>query len=61
MSFVEYKKSEDFAKTSARGNKSCGKKGHDHHLCRGGYTLAISKWRKMEEDLLTQGTIPVVY
>jgi hypothetical protein len=31
-SFVEYKKSEDFAKASARGNKSRGKKEHDHHL-----------------------------
>jgi hypothetical protein len=61
MSFVEYKKSEDFAKASARGKKSCGKKGHGHHLGRGGYTLAVPKWRKMEEDLLTQGTIQVVY
>jgi hypothetical protein len=57
MSFVEYKKSEDFTKVSARGKQSRGKKEHDHHLGRGGYAFAISKWRKMEEDLLAQGTI----
>jgi hypothetical protein len=57
---VEYKKSEDFTKASARGKKSCGKKEHDHYLGRGGYAFAIPKWRKMEEDLLAQGTIPVV-
>jgi hypothetical protein len=32
MSFVEYKKSEDFAKASARGKKSHGNKEQDHHL-----------------------------
>ena len=57
---MEYKKSEDFAKASARGKKSRGKKEHDHHLGRGGYAFAVPKWRKMEEDLLTQGTIPAV-
>jgi hypothetical protein len=35
-SFVEYKKSEDFAKVSAQGKQSRGKKKHDHHLGRGG-------------------------
>jgi hypothetical protein len=58
---VEYKKSEEFAKASAQGKNSHGKKGHNHHLCQGGYTLAIPKCRKMEEDLLTQGIIPLVY
>jgi hypothetical protein len=57
---VEYKKSEDFAKVSARGKQSHGKKEHDHHLGRGGYAFAIPKWRKMEEDLLAHGTIPAV-
>jgi hypothetical protein len=60
MSFVEYKKSEDFAKASARGKKSHGKKEQDHHLGWGGYAFAIPKWRKMEENLLAQGTIPAV-
>jgi hypothetical protein len=49
---VEYKKSEDFAKATARGKQSRGKKEHDHHLGRGGYAFAIPKWRKIEEDLL---------
>jgi hypothetical protein len=57
---VEYKKSEDFTKASARGKQSHGKKDHDHHLGRGGYAFAIPKWRKMEEDLLAQGNIPAV-
>jgi hypothetical protein len=58
---VKYKKSEDFAKESARGKSNRGKKEHDHHLGRGGYTFAFPKWRKMEENLLAQGTIPAVY
>jgi hypothetical protein len=49
-----------FAKASARGKKSRGKKEHDHHLGRGAYAFAIPKWRKMEEDLLAQGTVPAV-
>jgi hypothetical protein len=57
---VEYKKSKDFAKASALGKKNRGKKEDDHHLGRGGYAFAIPKWREMEEDLLTQGTIPAV-
>jgi hypothetical protein len=56
---VEYKKSEDFAKVSARGKQSRAKKEHDHHLGRGGYAFAVPKWWKMEKDL-TQGTIPAI-
>jgi hypothetical protein len=40
---VEYKKSEDFAKASARGKKSRGKKEHDHHIGQGGYAFAVPK------------------
>jgi hypothetical protein len=57
---VEYKKSEDFAKASARGKQSRGKKENDDHLGRGGYAFAIPKWRRMEENLLAQGTILAV-
>jgi hypothetical protein len=59
-SFVEYKKSEDFSKASARAKQSRAKKEHDHHLGRGGYAFAVPKWQKMEEDLIAQGTIPAV-
>jgi hypothetical protein len=48
-SFVEYKKSEDFAKVSARGKQSRAKKEHDHHLGRGGYALQFpsgGRWKK---------------
>jgi hypothetical protein len=50
-SFVDYKKSEEFAKASARGKQSCGKKEHDYHLGQGGYAFAIPKWHKMEKTL----------
>jgi hypothetical protein len=43
-SFVEYKKSEDFSKASARAKQSRAKKEHDHHLGRGGYAFAVPKW-----------------
>jgi hypothetical protein len=45
---------------SAQGKKNHGKKEHDYHRGRGGYAFAIPKWRKMEEDLLAQGTIPTI-
>jgi hypothetical protein len=51
-SFVEYRKSEDFASASALAKQSSAQKEHDHHLGRGGYAFAVPKWRKMEEDLL---------
>jgi hypothetical protein len=54
-------KSEYFTKASARGKNSHGTKGHDHHLGKGDYALKIPKWRKMDENLLAQGIIPVVY
>jgi hypothetical protein len=57
---VEYKKSEDFTKASAQGKQSRAKKEHSQHLGRGGYAFAVPKWRKMEEDLLAQGTILAV-
>lgn len=61
-SFMEYKKSEEFTKASARGNKSVGKKGeYIHRLGRGGYTVAIPKWHKVDNDLLTKGIIPAVF
>jgi hypothetical protein len=46
---VEYKKSEDFAKASARGEQSRAKKEHDHHLGQGGYAFAVpsgGRWKK---------------
>jgi len=61
-SFVEYKKSGEFAKKSAQGKNSASKKGeYNHGLGRGGYAAAIPKWRKMEEDLMTKGIISAVF
>jgi hypothetical protein len=61
-SFVENKKSKIFAQKSAQGKNSSSKKGeYNHRLGRGGYVIAISKWRKMEQDLIAKGTISVVF
>jgi hypothetical protein len=57
-SFVEYKKSEIFAQKSAQGKNSASKKReYNHRLGRGGYTVAIPKWRKMEQDLIAKSII----
>ena len=60
-SFVEYKKSEEHAKKSAQGKASASNKGsYNHHLGRGGYKVAMPKWRKMEEDLRARGVYSAV-
>jgi hypothetical protein len=61
-SFVEYKKSEIFAQKSAQAKNSASKKGeYNHRLGRGGYTVAIPKWRKMEQDLIAKGIISAIF
>jgi hypothetical protein len=61
-SFVEYKKSEFFAKKSAQAKNSASKKGeYNHRLGRGGYAVAIPKWKKMEQDLIAKGIISAVF
>jgi hypothetical protein len=61
-SFVQYKKSETFAQKSAQAKNSASKKGeYNHRLGRGGYAVAIPKWRKMEQDLIAKGIISAVF
>lgn len=61
-SFVEYKKGEVHAKKSVQGKKSAGNKGpYNHRLGRGGYAVAIPKWRKMEADLEAKGIVTAVW
>jgi hypothetical protein len=61
-SFVEYKKSETFAQKRAQAKNSASKKGeYNHCLGRGGYAVAIPKWRKMEQDLIAKGIISTVF
>jgi hypothetical protein len=61
-SFVEYKKSETFAQKSAQVKSSASKKGeYNHRLGRGSYAIAIPKWRKMEQDLITKGILSSVF
>lgn len=61
-SFVDYVESEDFARKSSQAKHSASHKGeYHHHLGRGGYAVAIPKWKKMEEDLVTKGIIPATY
>jgi hypothetical protein len=37
------------------------KKQHFHHHVQGGYSAAIPKWQKMEEDLIARGIIPATF
>jgi hypothetical protein len=61
-SLVEYKRSDFFAQKSAQGKNSASKKGeYNHRLGRGGYAVAIPKWRKMEQELTTKGIISAVF
>jgi hypothetical protein len=61
-SFIEYKESEIFAQKSAQAKNSASKKGeYNHRLGRGGYAVAIPKWRKMEQDLIAKGIISAVF
>jgi hypothetical protein len=47
---------------SAQAKNSASKKGeYNHRLGRGGYVVAIPKWRKMEQDLITKGIISAVF
>jgi hypothetical protein len=34
---------------------------YNHHLGRGGYAVAILKWRKMEQDLIAKDIISAVF
>jgi hypothetical protein len=46
----------------ARWNKdNASKKKHFHHLGQGGYSSAIPKWQKMEEDLMARGIISATF
>jgi hypothetical protein len=54
LEVFEYKKSEIFAQKSAQGE-------YNHRLGRGGYAVAIPKWRKMEQDLIAKGIISAVF
>ena len=60
-SFVEYKSSEQHAAKSVKNKALSEKKGsYNHRLGRGGYMVAIPKWKKMEEELMGRGIIPAV-
>ena len=50
--FVQYKLSEDSEKKTTQAKENTSKKKHFHHLGQGGYSTAISKWQKMEDDSL---------
>ena len=59
--FVQYKLSEDSEKRTTQAKENASKKKHFHHLGQAGYSAAIPKWRKMEEDLIARGIVPTTF
>ena len=59
--FVQYKLSETSEKRTAQAKENASKKIHFHHLGQGGYSTAIPKWQKMEEDLTARGIISATF
>ena len=59
--FVQYKLSEASEKRTAQARENASKKIHFHHLGQGGYSTAIPKWRKMEDDLTARGIVPATF
>ena len=56
--FVQYKTSELGIEKVQKAKDNASKKVYHHTLGQGGYNLAISKWEKMEQDLLDRGIQP---
>ena len=56
--FVQYKSSELGLQKVQKAKDNVSKKVYHHTLGQGGYKLAISKWEKMEQDLLDRGILP---
>jgi hypothetical protein len=59
--FMQYKLSKDSDERTRQNKDNASKKKHFHHLGQGGYSSAIPKWQKMEEDLIARGIIPVTF
>ena len=59
--FVQYKFSEDSGKMTVQAKDNASKKIHFHHLGQGGYSTAIPKWQKMEDDLVARGIVPATF
>jgi hypothetical protein len=59
--FVQYKKFEESEERAKRNKYNASKKKYFHHLDQGGYSSAIPKWQKMEEDLTVRGIIPATF
>ena len=56
--FVAYKESEDAKEKSAKNKKNAEKKVYHHTIGPGGYTTALPKWDKAEEELRGKGITP---
>ncbi|RLN04312.1 hydroxyproline-rich glycoprotein-like [Panicum miliaceum] len=59
--FVHYKLSDDSERRTEQAKTNARKKIHFHHLGQGGYSPAIPKWQKMEEDLIAKGITPATF
>jgi hypothetical protein len=58
---MQYKLPEDSKERTRRNKENASKKQHFHHLGQGGYSAAIPKWQKMEEDLIARGIEPATF
>ena len=59
--FMQYKLSEDSEKRTSQAKENTSKKKHFHHLGQGGYSSAIPKWKKMEDDLIARGIVMATF
>ena len=59
--FVQYKLSEDSEKRTAQAKENASKKKDFYHHGQGSYSAAISKWQKMEQDLIARGIVPATF
>jgi hypothetical protein len=56
--FVKYKKSQEAIERSAKNKLNAEKKVYHHTMGPGGYTTAVPKWDKAEEELRAKGITP---
>ncbi|RLN08697.1 hypothetical protein C2845_PM11G18370 [Panicum miliaceum] len=56
--FVQYKLTEESEVRTRQNKENASLKKHFHHLGQGGYSSAILKWQKMEEDLMSRAIVP---
>ena len=59
--FVTYKKPEEALAKSEKNKANAAKKKYHHNMGPGGYALAMTKWERLESDMLAKGINPEPY